>query len=126
MHRHQQFPFARAASRKRRSAVAVLALSALVVLGPKQAQAYGDPAEGHQLATAWCSGCHQVDLRTQPVATDAVPSFQAIAAMPSTTSLSIQAFLRSSHAVMPNFRLTEPQIDDVDAYILSQRARPPR
>ncbi len=45
--------------------------------------------------------------------------------MPSTASLSIQAFLRSSHAVVPNFRLTEPQIDDVDAYVLSQRARPP-
>ena len=101
-------------------------MAALLVFGPGQAQAYGDPAEGRQLATTWCSGCHQVDPRTQTIATDAVPSFQAIAAMPSTTSISIQAFLRSSHDVMPNFRLTEPQIDDVDAYILSQRARLPR
>jgi len=126
MHRHQQPPFVRTASPRHRCAVAVLALSAVLVLGPSHAQAYGDPAEGHQLATAWCSGCHQVDPQTRPIATDAVPSFQTIAAMPSTTSMSIQAFLRTSHDVMPNFRLTEPQIDNVDAYILSQRARPPR
>lgn len=108
-----------------RCAAAFLALSAFAVFVPYQAQAYGDPAEGRQLATAWCSGCHQVDPRTQPIATDAVPSFQAIAAMPSTTSLSIQAYLSTTHDVMPNFRLTGTQIDDVGAYILSQRARPP-
>lgn len=45
--------------------------------------------------------------------------------MPSTTSLSIHAFLRTTHDVMPNFRLTEPQIDNVGAYILEMRARPP-
>ena len=73
----------------------------------------------------WCSGCHQVDPRGPVLATDAVPSFRAIAAMPSTTSLSIQAFLRTAHDVMPNFRLTEPQIDNVGAYILEMRARPP-
>lgn len=123
MHRQQRIPFARAALREHRCAVAFLMLSALLVLGPRQAQAYGDPAEGHQLAATWCSGCHQIDPRAQLLATDAVPSFQAIAAMPSTTSMSIQAFLRTSHAVMPNFRLTEPQIDDVGAYILSLRAR---
>ena len=33
-------------------------------------------------------------------------------------SMSIHAFLRTSHNVIPNFRLTEPQIDDVSAYIL--------
>jgi mono/diheme cytochrome c family protein len=99
-------------------------MAALLALGPRQAQAYGDPAEGHQLATAWCSSCHQVDPRPQFLATDAVPSFQAIAAMPSTTSMSIRAFLSTTHDVMPNFRLTEPQIEDVGAYILSLRARP--
>ncbi len=69
----------------------------------------------------FCSSAPQ----TQAIATDAVPSFPGIAVMPCTTSISIQTFLRSSYDVMPNLRLTEPKIDDVDAYILSQRARPP-
>lgn len=114
----------RPALRRDRRTAALLTLIALAVLGSRQAQAFGDPDQGHELATAWCSGCHQVDPRAQVLATDAVPSFRAIAAMPSTTSLSIQVFLRTSHDVMPNFQLTEPQIDNVGAYILEMRARP--
>ncbi len=125
MHGSQRSLSTHAAVSSHRCAVALLALAALLVFGPRQATAYGDPAEGRRLATAWCSGCHQVDPLTQSTATDAVPSFQAIAAMPSTTSLSIQAFLSTTHDVMPNFRLTGAQIDDVGAYILSQRTRPP-
>lgn len=121
----QRYPSSHPASRSHHCVTACLALTALVVLSPRPAQAFGDPAAGHELATAWCSGCHQVDPRAQVLATDAVPSFRAIAAMPSTTSLSIQAFLRTTHDVMPNFRLTEPQIDNVGAYILEMRARPP-
>ena len=123
MHRQQRFPFARAVLREHRCAVAFLMLSAFLVLGSRQAQAYGDPAEGHQLAATWCSGCHQIDPRAQLLATDAVPSFQAIAAMPSTTAMSIRAFLSTSHSVMPNFHLTDTQISDVAAYILSLRGR---
>jgi mono/diheme cytochrome c family protein len=118
-------PPGRATSRMRRGATALLAMTVFLALGPRQAWAYGDPAEGHQLATAWCSSCHQVDPQAQHLATDAVPSFQTIAAMPSTTSMSIRAFLSTTHNVMPNFRLTDPQIEDVGAYILSLRSRPP-
>ncbi len=125
MQKPQRSPSGHPASRSHRCATAFLALTALAVLSPRQAQAYGDPAAGHELATTWCSGCHQVDPRAQVLATDAAPSFQAIAALPSTTLLSIQAFLRTTHDVMPNFRLTEPQIDNVGAYILEIRTRPP-
>ena len=125
MHSSKRSPSSYPASKKRRCPAALLILTTLVVLGPRPAHAYGDPVAGRELATTWCSGCHQVDPRAQGLATDAVPSFQAIAAMPSTTSLSIQAFLRTSHDVMPNFRLTEPQIDNVGAYILEMRTRPP-
>ena len=127
MHRLQRFPSGLAASRNRRRVAALLGLvlAALLAPGPGRAQTYGDPAEGRRLATAWCSSCHQIDPRTQAIANEGVPSFQAIAAMPSTTLLSIRAFLRTSHDVMPDFKLTEPQIDDVGAYILRLRARPP-
>lgn len=43
--------------------------------------------------------------------------------MPSTTSMSLRAFLSTTHPVMPNFELTNGQIDDVGAYILSLRDR---
>ena len=126
MYRPQRLSFAHSMLRERRLATALLLLMAFLMLGPRQAQAYGDPAAGHQLAAAWCSNCHQVEPHTQIPATDAVPSFRAVAVMPSTTSMSIHAFLRTSHDVMPDFRLTEPQIDDVSAYILGLRTQAPQ
>ena len=59
------------------------------------------------------------------MANDAVPSFMAIAAMPSTTMLSIRAFLHMPHDVMPDYRLSEEQIDDLGAYILGLSGRWP-
>jgi mono/diheme cytochrome c family protein len=86
-------------------------------------QSYGDPVEGGQLARTWCSGCHRVEAGTAGPANDAAPSFSSIAHMPSTTTLSITAFLRTSHPPMPDLRLTEAEIADVSAYILSLRRR---
>ena len=56
---------------------------------------------------------------------DAIPSFQAIAGMPSTTLMSIRVFLRTPHDVMPDYELTEAQIDNVGAYIIGLRAARP-
>jgi mono/diheme cytochrome c family protein len=39
--------------------------------------------------------------------------------------MSMRAFLSTSHKVMPDFKLTDIQIDDVSAYILSLRTRRP-
>ena len=67
------------------------------------------------------SNCHLVYPRSQRQANDAVPSFVAIAKMPSTTSLSLDAFLLTPHPPMPDFRLSRAQIDGLTAYILSLR-----
>ena len=99
-----------------------LAVVAVLVPGYGLAQ-IGNSDDGGRLATAWCSECHQTGPGAQATANDAVPSFQAVAAMPSTTSLSIRAFLSTSHRVMPNFRLTDGEIDDLGAHILSLRVR---
>jgi mono/diheme cytochrome c family protein len=82
-----------------------------------------DPVEGGQLARTWCSGCHRVAAGTAGSANDAAPSFSSIADMPSTTTLSITVFLRTSHPPMPDLRLTETEIANVSAYILSLRPR---
>lgn len=100
-----------------------LLVSILAAPGMVQAQSDGDPDAGRRLATAWCSECHQMGARNSSTANDVVPSFQAIAAMPSTTAMSIRVFLSTSHEVMPNFNLSNTQIGDVTVYILSLRGR---
>ncbi len=99
----------------------VLSLAALAWPAAAQVPA-GDPQAGHELALAWCAGCHAVEPR--PVRSgDAVPSFAAIAAMPSATAMSLTAFLTTPHGRMPNFQLSRQQVDDAVAYILSLRGR---
>jgi mono/diheme cytochrome c family protein len=90
------------------------------------AQGIGDPADGQHIAASTCSSCHQINVQRRDSTNDPVPSFQAIAAMPSTTMLSINVFLRTSHNVMPNIRLSETQITDIGAYILSLRDQSPK
>ncbi len=114
-----------AKKRRRLAWLASLYMAASLAPGVVRAQPAGDADEGRRLATTWCSECHQVGSERLSRANDAVPSYQAIAAMPSTTAMSIRAFLSTSHQVMPDFNLTDAQIRDVAAYILSLRGRTP-
>ena len=100
----------------------VAMVSIVVLSGHVHGQTLGDPEAGHRLATRWCSECHRVEPGVPGTASDAVPSFSSIGQQSSTTALAIRAFLRTSHPVMPNFNLSDPQIDDISAYILSLRA----
>lgn len=95
-------------------------LSALAIL-PASAQSAGDPGRGRELSRQWCASCHIVALGEGRSATDAVPTFMSVAAMPSTTALSLRVFLQTPHLRMPNFALTAEQTDDAIAYILSLR-----
>ncbi len=79
----------------------------------------GDVNAGRQIVQASCSTCHEE--RRPLSAPQKGPSLQAIAAMPSTTSMSLHVFLLTPHANMPNYRLSPQEIDDVAAYILSLR-----
>jgi len=77
---------------------------------------------GHQIATRWCSHCHLVGPE-QMRATDAVPTFAAIANKPTTTASSLRAFLQAPHwaSRMPDLHLSRTEINNVAAYILSLR-----
>lgn len=79
----------------------------------------GDRVAGAAVAWSWCANCHDVGLGARPTATDAAPRFVAIARMPSTTELSLRAFLRTPHAAMPDYQLSRRELEDVIAYILS-------
>ena len=99
-----------------------IAGAAMAAGGAAAQQVPGNAGSGHELAKSWCAGCHFVEpqeMRTK----DAVPSFAAVAAMKSTTELSLQAFLQTSHHNMPDWRLSRQQLDDVIAYILSLRPK---
>jgi mono/diheme cytochrome c family protein len=103
--------------------VTIFILSSLMMnfaAAPATAQVpSGDVAAGRQLVQASCSTCHEE--RRQMSAPQSGPSLQAIAAMPSTTSMSLHVFLLTPHGNMPNYRLSPQEIDDVVAYILSLR-----
>jgi len=107
-----------------RRAILILAMAGTAVLAatPVPAQQLPDANvdRGRALAQTWCSGCHLID-GSSATARDVVPSFSAIAAMKSTTVLSLQVFLQTPHGKMPDWRLTRQQIDDVVVYIMSLR-----
>jgi mono/diheme cytochrome c family protein len=87
----------------------------------------GNLSSGRQLAIEICSGCHQVDADISSKGAYP-PSLEDIAKLPSTTALSLRAFLRSSHITMPNLLIFAPDIDDLIVYILSlkQQTAPSR
>ncbi|WP_237215270.1 c-type cytochrome [Falsiroseomonas oryziterrae] len=97
-----------------------VALAFQLIAGTAAAQ--GDPAAGRRLAEAQCSSCHAIGPGRSGPALPGVTPFQAVAERTATTSLSLQAFLRTPHAHMPNIVLDGQQLDDVIAYILSLRA----
>jgi mono/diheme cytochrome c family protein len=78
----------------------------------------GDAASGREIATTQCSSCHRVLPMTLADKADP-PSFQSLADLPSTTGISLNAFLHSDHKNMPNFIISSADSNDLIAYILS-------
>jgi mono/diheme cytochrome c family protein len=64
----------------------------------------GDAVAGRRPAEKRCSACHQIKASKSGIF--AGPSFLEIAKLPSTTALSLNAFLRTSHDEMPDFQLS--------------------
>ena len=85
-----------------------------------QPLADNNQSPGRQVAMEICSPCHRV-FEGQPAPVENVPSFIAIANMPSTTALSLRVFLQSSRHMtrMPNFIMSRSDANAVIDYILS-------
>ena len=83
-----------------------------------------DIEAGKRVAQSACSSCHLVDPKGQNTGSDAVPTFASIARMPSTTEISLAAFLSTPHGRMPDLILNQAEIQDISAYILSLRNSP--
>lgn len=89
---------------------------------PGAAQAVGDAAAGHRLASTLCAACHRISGRERDPAR-VPPDFGAVAAMPQLTEMSLRIFLQTPHGEMPRYQLSRTEMDDVIAYILSLRPR---
>jgi mono/diheme cytochrome c family protein len=96
-----------------------------MLVASAQAQQVGDPSEGRKIATSWCANCHRIEPGNARQKGDLAPAWPEVANLPSTTSLSLHAFLMTPHGRMPDFILTPKQMDDVVAYILSLKSAPP-
>jgi mono/diheme cytochrome c family protein len=101
------------------------ALAAIpLTAGPALAQeAPGDPAAGRMLAEEVCAACHVIPGVAPRIRVPGARSFQALAADPAVTGLTLHAYLRTQHPPAPNFVLNEQQLNDVVAYILSLQVR---
>lgn len=82
------------------------------------------PTDGAHLAQTVCAECHAVGADANAHSPNPqAPRFVDVAAMPSTTALSIKVFLRSSHKDMPNLMLDETESDTIASYILGLRKK---
>jgi mono/diheme cytochrome c family protein len=96
-----------------------MAWSALLfpaIISSAVGQETGDPAAGERLAAANCAQCHGAVQ-----AVGGAPAFISIAAMPMITEQSLNVFLQTPHASMPNLILSKQDRDDLIAYIMSLR-----
>lgn len=80
----------------------------------------GDPEAGRDVANAWCSNCHAFPGSKQATVTGA-PTFSAIAANRALTPLALRAFLQTPHDRMPDLHLSNNEMDDLIAFVLSAR-----
>lgn len=86
---------------------------------PASSAELGNAKNGMSLAREVCARCHLVERADRSDPLLGVPSFQEVAYSPSTTELSLRVFLRSPHKDMPNLILTDDELADVIAYIMS-------
>jgi cytochrome c553 len=98
---------------------AVLAsLLVLLVAGVASAQ---DQEKGRVLAVSLCAHCHMNEGQGEKQRPMDVPGFRAIANRPNQSMRGIVAWLRSVPPMMPNHHLSQDEMHDLAAFILSLR-----
>jgi mono/diheme cytochrome c family protein len=83
-----------------------------------------DVTRGGELAQRWCRECHAIGRDEKERVYTEVPTFAEIAQLPSTTEVSLRAFLQTPHPNMPNIMLAPDEIDELVAYILDLKEKP--
>ena len=107
--------------RPARLLLSALALATSTVVAAAQ-DVRGNVRNGRHLAEHWCGSCHRMSTLDAP-GRRGVATFPDVAKLPSTTALSLRAFLYTSHADMPNIQLSSADADDLIAFILSLKSQ---
>jgi mono/diheme cytochrome c family protein len=82
-----------------------------------------DPAayRGAAIAQQVCNQCHDIGLGKGALVDVGAPAFRSIAGRPETNPQGLAAWMRASHAVMPNYMFEGPDVADLAAFIVSLR-----
>jgi cytochrome c len=109
------------------AAAVLVPVLAVALAGTALAQSppleHGDPKEGLEVARAWCANCHVVEREQDRAIVGPAPTFHAIANRPTTTADGLRAFLATQHGLMPNLSLSNTNIENTLAYILTLREK---
>ena len=81
----------------------------------------GDRKAGLEYSRANCSACHVVEPGQSRMGAKAAASFEAIANTPGMTAMALSVWFRTSHRDMPNLQLSDGEIQNLIAYIVSLR-----
>ena len=100
-----------------RSASAWIGASLMLLVATPSAWAAGDAVQGKATAERWCATCHVVAPGGRGA--DVAPDFATIARQRDADYL--RGFLSRPHPPMPRFELSRQDIDDLVAYIGTQR-----
>lgn len=83
----------------------------------------GDVAAGRVFAQQFCSDCHNIVSRRNPLLSIlGAPDFYLVANAKTTTIMGLNVFLSSLHRNMPNLIISEEDRRNVVSYIMSLRA----
>jgi mono/diheme cytochrome c family protein len=89
--------------------------------GSVRAQDAGNPLKGESFAREVCAECHAVQRGQRRSPNAQAPAFEEIATTPGMTSIALTAALRTSHRLMPNIVLSDDELKNVVAYLLSMK-----
>ena len=99
--------------------LALAGAAIVAILSFTLARAQTDASPGESLAHEVCAECHAVELgKLQSPNSDAT-AFQELANTPGMNALTIRVWLQSPHRTMPLLVLSDAEIDDISAYIMS-------
>jgi len=86
-----------------------------------QAQETGDAVAGRAFAQQVCAACHALQRGQVDSPNPDAPTFPVIAQVPGLTALALTVSLQGAHRKMPDLVLSQQEISDVSAFILSLR-----
>lgn len=100
-------------------------LAAASMPSAADSQEIGDARQGYNFAAKHCAECHAIDFGNPKSPNADAPSFTSVAQTSGMSGRALAVWLDTTHPTMPNFVLHADDRNDVIAYIMSLKNRPP-